>query len=356
MTLAGARRVVLAAALITGTLVATVAMNTRQWVGRPFPGFFVMPNRVVPSISLPDWSDGRSARLFQRQVVAVNGVPVASAAEVYATVARLPAGTSVAYTLADAHLAVRVPSRVFTLTDYALIFGAYLLSGVGFLAAGLVVFLLKPGGAASRALLAVGLTMGVFVVTAADLYGPSWFVRLHVLGESMVAAAFFHLALVFPTDRLPSRRMTVLAAVYLPFAILGAVYEAVLYRPAAYSLVHLVATAAHGVAAIVIIGTMLYDLFASRSPLVRRRTGVVALGTFAAFVVPGFTMGASALLGGRFPVNAGALTIIFFPASLAYAILQRDLFEIDALLRRATSYVCVMLMIAVAYGAAPRCW
>jgi len=49
---------VVGAALAAGVLLLVVIVNTAQWVGTTFPGFFVMSNRVVPSIAVPAWSDG----------------------------------------------------------------------------------------------------------------------------------------------------------------------------------------------------------------------------------------------------------------------------------------------------------
>ena len=54
---------VVGAALAAGVLLLVVIVNTAQWVGTTFPGFFVMSNRVVPSIALPDWSDGDASRV-----------------------------------------------------------------------------------------------------------------------------------------------------------------------------------------------------------------------------------------------------------------------------------------------------
>src|SRR5213076_3038890 len=154
-------------------------------------------------------------------------------------------GTPVEYSFRSPEgqsLVAKVPARRFSTTDYLLLFGAYLLNGVAFLGTGLLVAYLKPRNAASLGLLAAGLTTGLFVTTAADLYGPYWFVRLHLLAESFLAPAFFHLALVFPTERLPRYRRRVLLGLYGAFALLAAVYEVVLGSPSAYTAVHLLAT------------------------------------------------------------------------------------------------------------------
>ena len=343
---------VVGAALAAGVLLLVVIVNTAQWVGTTFPGFFVMSNRVVPSIALPDWSDGDASRFFQHQVVAVDGVPVPTAAAVYEQVRQRAPGTPVEYSFRspEGHsLVAMVHARRFSTADYVLIFGAYLLNGVAFLGTGLLVAYLKPRNAASLGLLAAGLTTGLFVTTAADLYGPYWFVRLHLLGESFLAPAFFHLALVFPTERLPRYRRRVLLGLYGAFALLAAAYEAVLGSPSAYTAVHLLATATHGLGALTIIAVVVYGLVTSPSALVRRRVSVVALGTLAAFLTPAVLMAASAFYGGKVPLNAGAFTAFLFPVSLAYAIVKQDLFEIDVMLRRATTYAAVVVVIGSLY-------
>jgi signal transduction histidine kinase len=345
------RRSTLALAGLFLVLFGTIAVTSLGWIGTTFPGFFVMANRVVPSIALPEWRND-PGRMFQHQVLSVDGVPVASADAVYEAVAARPPATPITYRLrsagGDVH-DVAVASQVFSRTDFLLLFGAYLINGIAFLAIGLLVFLLKPDERASRALLAATTATSVFVVTAADLYGPHWFFRLHVLAESLLAATFLHLALVFPTDRLRGRPSSVLAAVYAPFVALAAWYECVLASPSAYTAAHLVASAAHGVAGMVLIGVVVHDFLSNPSPLVRRRIGVVAVGAFAGLLIPVALMAGSALVGGGVALNAGAITAFLFPLSIGYAIVKRDLFEIDVLLRRALTYAIVVAASVVGY-------
>jgi len=343
---------------VTGALLALLVVvctiNTTRWVDAPFPGFFVMANRVVASIELPDWGSGQPSRLFQSEILAVDGRETDSSADVYFRVRRHAPETPVDYTVArpDGLIATfTVPTRLFTAKDHLMLFGAFLLNGIVFLGTGLLVFALKPRNPASHGLLAACLIAGVWAVTATDLYGPHWFFRLHVLAESLLAAGFIHLALVFPTDRIRSHRLSALLAVYAPFALLAVAYEAGLSSPRAYTTLHLLATASHFVGALAIIGAVVYDRFTSRSALVRRRISVVSLGTLAGFLLPGMLMGASVLLEGRVPLNAAAFTGFLFPLSLGYAIAKQDLFEIDVMLRRAASYVIVLIALGSTYFA-----
>src|SRR5581483_9725722 len=300
--------------------------------------------------ALPDWCDGRAPGYFQQQIVAVDGSPVGTARDAYARAT--PDGRRRAWTLrrpdGTTHTATE-SARRFTGRDHVLVFGAFLLNGVAFLLAGLLVAFLAPGNPASVGLLATGLAIGVFVTTAVDLYGPYWFVRLHVFAEPMLAPAVVHLATVFPTVRLGPRRRPALALLYGGFAAFALVYEVVFDWPTAYTRVHTLASAAHGIAALLLIGRVLHELLTSPSALVRRRVGVVALGTLAAFGVPAVTMGGSALFGWQVALNVGAFTSLLFPVSLGYAVVKQDLFEIDVFLRRATSYVVVLVLVGCVY-------
>jgi signal transduction histidine kinase len=360
------RRGVAVLAVAVGALVVVVAFNTTRWVGATFPGFFLAPNRVVPSIALPEWADGNASRFFQDQVIAVDGAPVATATQVYRQVRSTPPGTPVVYTFrtpGGETFTAAVASRRFGGEDYAFLFGAYLFTAVAFLATGLCVIVIRQT-AASFGVLVACLATGLWVVTGADLYGPHWFVRLHLLAETLVAPAYIHLALVFPTTRLRTQRRTVLAILYLVFAAVGIVYELSLFSPSAYTAVHLLASGTHGIAAALVIVLAAVDVVRSPSPLVRRRVGTVAFGLLSAFLLPGALTALSAIRGGAVPVNAAAFTAFLFPVSLGYAIVKEDLFELDVMLRRTVTYTTVIAVIAVVYFAllwglgvlVPRSW
>src|SRR5262245_39327664 len=85
----GAIAMIVVALLLAGRTTRT----SLRWIGHPFPGFMVLDNRVVASIGLANWSGAGVPDLYQRQVVAVDGRPVASAAALYAEVASRPVRT-----------------------------------------------------------------------------------------------------------------------------------------------------------------------------------------------------------------------------------------------------------------------
>src|SRR5437867_9762945 len=105
---------------------ALALVHSLGWRGARFPGFFVMPNRVVPSAALPGWSgvaDGRP--LYQNILLAVDDVPIAAAEDGYRRAVAHAAGEPVAYFFARAGgveprtFAMRIPGH----GEYGAIFG-----------------------------------------------------------------------------------------------------------------------------------------------------------------------------------------------------------------------------------------
>ena len=252
---------------ITVGLALVCGITSARWVGTTFPGFFVMANRVVASVSLPHWPVATQRHMYQEVIVAVNGQAVTTSAELYDAVRRLPVGSLVTYTLEQdsqrSHVAL--PSLTFTWQDYFLIFGAYLFTGLAIAVTGIGVWYLKPDSPASHALLITGLATGLFALTGPDLYGPHWFFRLHVLGEAFFLAGYIHLALVFPVDRVRRHRRLFLLLPYMIPTVLGVAYQLLLYHPAAYSLIHNLCMAYASVAGAAMLGAVSWDYFTSRA-------------------------------------------------------------------------------------------
>lgn len=347
------RRAIVAATLAIAALVLTAvcAFNSAHWIGKTFPGFFVMSNRVIASVSLPHWP-AADHDIFQRAVIAVNRLPVADGREVYRRVAAAPPGTALTYTLRKrghvAHFTAR--SLTFTSRDYLMLFVPYLVSGLGLALIGIGVWYSKPDSPASLALLMGGIAGGVFAITGTDLYSPYWFFRIHILGEAFFPASLLmHLALVFPVDRARVRRRLVLSLPYAVAAALGAAYEIFLYRPAAYTLIHNLCMDYAGIGGAALIGAVAWDYFTSESQLIRQRIRVVMLGLLCGFGVPGVLMFFSGITGGEVAVNYAGFTVIMFPLAIGYAIVKHDLFEIDALVKRSVYYLGITATLALAY-------
>jgi signal transduction histidine kinase len=346
------RRARLAAAATLTALVALAVVTARAglaWVDQPFPGFFLLRNRVVASVCMPGWPVGANPEIFQSAVVAVDGVPTVGSDDVYAAVRRRPAGTPIAYTFErhGARFVHTLPSQVFTWWDALPIFGVYLFDGLVFAAIGLGVWALDPRRGTMWALQALGVCVGVYALTAMDLYGPHHFFRAHALAESFLPAVFLHVAFLFPVRRVRGRR-TILAC-YLPFAALAVVYQLCLDDPGRYPAIHEIATLCFISTGLALLLSVVLGYVQAPSELVRHRVRVVVLGLVGGFAPPAAILIHSAMNDGQVPVNVVGYTVFLFPLSLAYAVSKRDLFAIDALVQRGLYYTVVSGIVTGAY-------
>jgi hypothetical protein len=143
----------LAAAIAIPLAAISIHGAVSYWPGRVFPGFFVLPNALVPTIGLREWTGMQADVPFHGRIVAVDDVPLQQARDVYDRVAGLPAGTPVRYTLVKEGktLSRTVPTMRFTAADYRLTIGAFLVFGLLSVGAGIVVAVLQPETAAARA-------------------------------------------------------------------------------------------------------------------------------------------------------------------------------------------------------------
>lgn len=352
MTERRVRMIVAAGGVVAVSLLTIVILNSVSWIGRTFPGAMVMANRVVPSVSLEHWGDGRTPELFQHEILAVDGEAVETPSDVFGHLATRPVGTAFRYLLRDAGgrtRTVSLRSQTVSANDYARLFGAFLWNGLVFMGIGLLVLWIAPRAPASIGLASAVLTTGLFVTTAVDLYGPYWFFRLHVVAESFMGASFAHLALVFPTDRLGRDRGRVLRWLYGTGGALAIFYEIVLWNPSLYTLAHLWALGLQVAGCGAMIGAFVHDYVRSGSPLVRRRVQIVTVGVVVGMLLPACVWATSALLAGSVSLNSAALTAFVFPLSFAYAVIQQDVFEIDVVLRRAVTYTVVVLATVLIY-------
>jgi signal transduction histidine kinase len=334
-------------ALAVALLATRTTITSSEWVGRPFPGFMLLDNRVIASVGLPGWSGASVSDLYQAQVATVDGRSVRSASEVYAWAASLPVGTQVRYGLLrdgrENEVAVR--TQRFSRADWALLFGGLLLCGITYVASGIVVWLLRPGPT-GRAFVAISITWGLYLLTAMDLYGPSTFFRLHAASEALMAPALLQLAAVFPEPRRWARWRL---AGYVPALVLLILYQWYLYQPHPYTVILQTNMAYLGLAGILLGAQLVWAYVRGRSAVGSRRVRVVTLWTVLAMALPGAVLVTSAIMGGRVSINLTAFAVVPFPLALAYAIVKHDLFHLDAMVKRSAYYLLLTGAVGAAY-------
>ncbi|MBI3771065.1 MAG: hypothetical protein HY271_21545 [Deltaproteobacteria bacterium] len=318
-------RVALAAAAVVAiAATAAIGAGARSWIGAPFPGFFVLANRVIPSVGLTSWSGTRDGAVYQRAVIAIDGSPVASASDVYLRVANHAPGHAFTYTLRRGTTTetLALASHRFSQVDYSMIFGAYLMNGIFYLLLGLLAAWMLPDTDLGRAVLFVGCVAGIFALSAVSLYGPESEMRVHALAEAFFPATLVYLAVVFPREH--SWLIGPVAGLgwWLSLA-LAVPYQILIEQPAAYSLLHAACEAYLGLAGIGLVTSLLVERARAgeaATPLLRAALAGALLG----LGVPAVVMTLSGLTGGGIPVNVAATTGFLFPACFAFGLVRQD--------------------------------
>src|SRR5262245_55447278 len=119
-------------------LVGLAAATSFYWLGRAFPGFFLLENRLVPTVGRFEWTGSQAGLTFHSRVLAVNERAVTSAAEVYAA-AESSGGGPLQYLVqkrGEAERTIGIETMRFGQADLWLTCGLFLLNGILVLAAG----------------------------------------------------------------------------------------------------------------------------------------------------------------------------------------------------------------------------
>lgn len=339
----------LAVAALGGSLV-----SSSHRIHHPFPGFFLYRNMVVGPDYLPHWSGARSGIGFLDRVVAVDDEAVDTPTQVYAMVSQRPPGTRFHYTVVRSGRRSRVvvPSMTFSFRDWMLSFGIYLAAAVGFLTIGVApVYLRSPSPAAPALLFMVTMIFLWFATTYDFMTAQLLPKEIRVFAFALTPSAGIHTALLLAGGRARgSRHRLCVALVYGLSLILGLFYSLTFYGPV--ELWHWALRSSYGYSFAASLGFLFLlgrELKRPGSQLERSRLRVVFVGAALGFFLP--TLGAvlRAFLGWEIPNNFLLILAVFFPLSVAYALLKYNLFDIGAVLKVGLTRGALTALLLLAY-------
>jgi len=130
----------IAIALLGLALAKRTTVTSLGWVGRVFPGFVLLDNRVIASVGLAHWSGSAEPGLYQSELLSVDGHRVSSTADAYAVIAKFTPGAVARYRVRrdGVEREIALATQRFETRDWLLLYGVFLLNGAVFLASGLV--------------------------------------------------------------------------------------------------------------------------------------------------------------------------------------------------------------------------
>ncbi|MFP6665534.1 MAG: ATP-binding protein [Deltaproteobacteria bacterium] len=326
------------------------------WLGQPFPGFFVGPNAVIPSVSGVDWPRDKDA-LFHAEVVAMDGQSITSGAQVYARVIAAPVGTKFRYVFRKngTRFEKTIGSRTWTLTDYFQTWGITTGFGIISILVGLIVAALQPTSHQARVFRLQAAVGGLYALTAVFLHQgePLLLAGLCLALECLFPATFIHLALVFPVERHFGARTRILRV--LPYLLSLVLMTAALrgYFAEPPDLFPLrIAYVYSAISIVLFVVAMAAAWVENRNRMVRARI---------AALLPGLVLGTTAMLfaflnnawsGGNFPVQLPLVATLIFYGSLGYSITRHELFGIDRVVRQSFVYGVLSAILLAGYALA----
>ncbi|MGZ3407981.1 MAG: hypothetical protein ACXVAN_16130, partial [Polyangia bacterium] len=347
----GALALAVAALMALGVVVASNAM---AW-DTPFGGFFVYRSGAVTSLWRADWA-GRRAGLRVRDVItAVDGETVADGPALAAALDRRRDAARV--TLDVKHpdgtrARVSVPLSRLTKWDLGSTFLLPFSIGLVYLLLGATIYRYKRTREAALAC-ALCLVAAAFYLSMFDAHTTYRFTRVW-LSYPLLGPVSVHLFALFPEVRPRWARRRVLVPLYAVGCAVVAWRQWAIADPKLSDTASLTSAALLSVEFAIDLGLLAFTMTRGASPAVRNRAKSIFVGlaltctTAVAWQFASRVASASELLTADVAMVLSAL----FPALIAYAILKRNLFDLDAVLRASLVYgVATALVLGVYFAA-----
>jgi signal transduction histidine kinase len=336
--------------LVGGTLVASF-----QWISRPFPGFFLHENLIVGPYSLPSWSGGLAGVRALDRIVAVNGRWLQERSELYDLVKSARAGSSFRYrVIRDSQtLEFVVPSMTLSLHDWFLSFGVYVVMGIAFLLIGVTPYYFRASSPAAIPLCFMVMAVFVWFETTFDFMTAGVLPKeMRIFALTLTPSAAVHMALLLKTGK-PLRRShpVYLVCIYGIALFLGGLNSLTFFgRAETWIYIFRVGYVFTCVGALVFLGIIWSALRSSLADLERSRLRVMFVGALLGFLLPTLSTVLTSSFQLAIPYNVALVPTVFFPLSVAYALLKYSLFDLGNALKVGLSRIALTAFLLAMYA------
>jgi len=348
------RGLLIAVGCLAFVIIGSTLYSSYQWINKPFPGFFLYGNLTVAPNFLPQWSGKREGLRFLDRVVAFQGDSITHPEEIYDLVRRYPPGSKFQYAIKRQETAFQViiPSMKFSFYDWLLGFGIYLITGLGFLIIGAAPFYFRSTAEATVPLFFMGSAIFLWFASTFDFMTVQVLPReVRIFCFILTPSAVIHLGLLLSRDR--RERKGHIIYLFLAYGIsilLGAFYSLTFFEPLElWSWVLRLAYAYSCLAALIFLALLWDALRRPTSNLERSRLRIIFVGALLGFFLP--TTGAilTSVFLWDIPYNLIIIPTVFFPISVAYALLKYQLFNLELALKAGLSRVALTGVLLLIY-------
>src|SRR5262245_17335825 len=345
----------LLAGLFSLLLIGQNLLSSGRWINTPFPGFLVYENLTAGPYFVPGWSGAAAGLRSLDRLIGVDGHAISNRSELYATVRRAAPGSEFHYRIARGHqiFTLKIRSLTFTTRDWFLSFGLYTVVGLAFLAIGVAPYFLRAASPAALPLCFMVLTVFVWFQTTFDFMTEAQLPKeLRIFALSLTPSAAVHLALLLSRGSAGSSLPKLpVALIYGVGVVLGALHSTTFFGPAE-TWAHLF-RASYVYVCVGALGFLWIAWLALKradSALERSRLRVMFVGALLGFLLPALATVLNSSFDLPLPYNFALVPTIFFPISVAYALLKYSLFDLVQALRVALSRVALMVLLIGIYA------
>jgi signal transduction histidine kinase len=343
-------------ALLALALTCSTIFSSIQWIHKSFPGFFVHENLTVGPYFLPQWSGPLAGLKPLDRVVAVNGQPLRQRGQLYERIKGSSAGSHFHYRIIRGPqiLELTIPSTSFLLHDWFLTFGVYVVMGLAFLIIGIAPYFFRASSPAALPLCFMVLAVFVWFETTFDfMTAGRWPKEMRIFAVTLTPSAGVHLALLLRTGRPLWRSHPVYLGVLYGISFVLGWLNSTLFFGATDNWIRVFQgayfyTCVGAVSFLAIVGSALR---ASAGSLERSRLRVIFVGGVLGFLLPTLSTVLTSSFHWAIPYNLALVLTVFFPLSVAYALLKYSLFELGNALKVVLSRVALTALLLSVYAA-----
>jgi signal transduction histidine kinase len=350
------RSLLLLLSIVAFALIGATLTSSIESIRKPFPGFYIHQNMTVGPFSLPYWSGAVAGLKPLDLITSVDGKPLERRDDLYRLVKSAPPGTSFQYRVqrGPEALLLTISSATLAVHDWFLTFGIYLLMGVAFLIIGVAPYYFHASSPAALPLCFMVMAVFIWFATTFDFMTTALFPKeLRVFAVTFTPSAGIHLAFLLKSGEAVSRaRPVLLGLIYGTAVILGTLNSLTFFGPvdhwiflyrAAY-----IYTCIGALAFLAILGSALRG---SLPNLARSRLRVIFAGAVLGFLIPTASTVLTSSFQWSIPYNLALIPTIFFPLSVAFALLKYSLFDLGNAFKVALSRVTLTAFLLAMYVA-----
>ena len=337
-------------------IVGMTMLSSFHWIYKPFPGFFLHENLTVGPYFLPHWSGGVAGLQSLDVIVKIDGDPVSGRAELYERVQKLPVGTPSTYSIARRlnTLELTIPSMMFTWQDWFLSFGVYVFTGLAFFGIGVAPYCFRANSPAALPLSLMVVAVFVWFESTFDFMTDGFVPKeMRMFGMILTPSAGIHLALLLKGGQ-PGRysRPFLLMLIYGTAVILGLLNSLTFFGPVDRWIdvfrINYIFACVGALAFLAIVGSALRNTVTG---LERSRLRVMFVGAILGFLIPTFATVLTSTFHWSIPYNLAMISTVFFPLSVAYALLKYSMFDLGNTLKAALTRLSLMVFLLTLYAA-----